>query len=337
MSSNYLKVYLNEHKYFYLIVLLLSFLFILYNFLFQIPFIITIYWLIIEFILILIISLFDYSFRKKKYLKLKSLLELSNLDLYEQLKIINFKSSEENELIKIINQLNSQLIELIDLNNKKYSEINDYILTWLHQIKLPITAIRLLIEDEDTTLSREIKSEVFRIELYIEMILTYFQLNSPTTDYIFEKVDLKGLIQEEIKKFSSEFIKRGLSVEIDIDSTEIIIDQKWLCFILDQLLSNALKYTFKGKIKISFSNNQLKITDTGIGINSSDLPRIFERGYTGYNGRTNKKASGLGLYLTKQVCLNLEIPIAISSELNKGTEVILNFDRLIYKNFISFD
>ena len=209
---------------------------------------------------------------------------------------------------------------------EKFREKEDFFALWAHQIKTPIAALKLLFEDVDPN-TYECKSELFKIETYVEMALNYLRFEEMSGDLLLEKCSLEPLVKQTVKKFSTVFICQHLSVELDNLDCEILTDDKWFSFVLEQVLSNALKYTKEGGIKI-FSRDtdegkEIVVSDSGVGIKSEDLPRVFEKGYTGYNGRVDKKASGIGLYLCKGVCNKLGHGIRIESELGKGSDVII--------------
>ena len=209
---------------------------------------------------------------------------------------------------------------------QRYNDMVDYYTIWAHQIKTPIAAMRLTLQNEDSVRSRQLNGELFRIEQYVEMVLMFLRLDSDSTDYVFRKQQLDPIIRQSVKKFAGEFIHRQIRLEYSPVCKEIVTDEKWLAFILEQVLSNALKYTPEGSISIFLSKpDTLCIADTGIGIAAEDLPRIFEKGYTGYNGRKDKKASGIGLYLCKRVCQNLGLEISAASEPEKGTKIFIQF------------
>lgn len=204
----------------------------------------------------------------------------------------------------------------------------DYYTIWAHQIKTPIASMRLTLQNEDTALSRQLTNELFRIEQYVEMVLAFLRLNSKSTDYVLKEYDLDGIIKQSVKKFAGEFISRKLSLNYESLHTVVLTDEKWLSFVIEQVLSNALKYTPSGSISITMEDGKrLCIRDTGIGIAAEDLPRIFEHGYTGYNGRMDKKASGIGLYLCKRICERLGHEIRAESEVDRGTCIILDLSR----------
>ena len=231
----------------------------------------------------------------------------------------NIQNEDYREVIRLLceehNQYKSE-------TNYKYTDMIDYYTVWAHQIKTPIAAMRLTLQNEDTPLTRKLTNDLYRIEQYVEMVLTFLRLNSDSTDYVFKEYDLDNIVKSAVKKFSSEFIGRKLRLIYDPLNTSVITDEKWLSFVIEQVLSNALKYTPSGSITISLVGEKtLRIEDTGIGIAPSDLPRIFENGYTGFNGRTDKKASGIGLYLCRRVCNNLGHTITANSTVDVGTAI----------------
>lgn len=231
----------------------------------------------------------------------------------------NIQNEDYREVIRLLceehNQYKSE-------TNYKYTDMIDYYTVWAHQIKTPIAAMRLTLQNEDTPLTRKLTNDLYRIEQYVEMVLTFLRLNSDSTDYVFKEYDLDNIVKSAVKKFSSEFIGRKLRLIYDPLNTSVITDEKWLSFVIEQVLSNALKYTPSGSITISLVGEKtLRIEDTGIGIAPSDLPRIFENGYTGFNGRSDKKASGIGLYLCRRVCNNLGHTITANSTVDVGTAI----------------
>lgn len=212
--------------------------------------------------------------------------------------------------------------------NRKYADMIDYYTVWAHQIKTPIASMRLHLQNEDSTLARTLTSDLHRIEQYVEMVLTFLRLNSESTDYVIKEYDLDKIVKQAVRKFSSDFIGRKLSFVYEPFNTTVITDEKWLSFVIEQVLSNALKYTPAGSITITLENEKtLRIRDTGIGIAPEDLPRIFENGYTGYNGRTDKKASGIGLYLCKRICNNLGHTITARSIVDVGTIIDIDLSQ----------
>lgn len=242
-----------------------------------------------------------------------------------------------DNLPKTSNQIEEMYTELLKLlTNEKNEEINnilnskketmEYVTLWSHQIKTPITALQLLANDTDEEIRIEILNRLFEIEQYQDMMLQYLRLEGGGNDYVLADYSVKDMVNQAVKYFARIFISKGISVKIQVDeSRKVVTDEKWMVFVLKQLISNALKYTSKGEICISFDNDELLIKDSGIGIAKEDLPRIFDRGYTGYNGRKDKKATGLGLYLTKQILDRLNHKIEIDSQIGVGTRVFIKF------------
>lgn len=225
----------------------------------------------------------------------------------------------------IIEGLKSENARLEEEAAFRYAEMIDYYTMWVHQIKTPISSMRLTLQNEDSPQARRLSSDLFRIEQYVEMVMAYLRLDSFSTDYVFKEYVLDDIIKQAVKKYAGEFIQRRLRLIYKPVNYKIVTDDKWLGFVLEQVLSNALKYTREGSVSIYMQNEDtLLIEDTGIGVSPEDLPRIFEKGYTGYNGRADKRASGLGLYLCRRICGNLGIGISASSEIGRGTAISLN-------------
>ena len=235
---------------------------------------------------------------------------------------------EDEDYQAIIQMFQREHGKAITDNQRAYSEMVDYYTIWAHQIKTPIASMRLTLQNEDTALSRQLTNDLFRIEQYVEMVLTFLRLNSESTDYVIREYDLDKIIRQSVKKFAGEFISRKLSLIYEPLHKTVLTDEKWLSFVIEQILSNALKYTPSGSISITMeSGNRLCIRDTGIGIAAEDLPRIFEHGYTGYNGRADKKASGIGLYLCKRICARLGHGIEAESKIDEGTCIVIDLFR----------
>lgn len=235
---------------------------------------------------------------------------------------------EDEDYQTIIQMFQREHGKVITDNQRAYSEMVDYYTIWAHQIKTPIASMRLTLQNEDTALSRQLTNDLFRIEQYVEMVLTFLRLNSESTDYVIREYDLDKIIRQSVKKFAGEFISRKLSLIYEPLHKTVLTDEKWLSFVIEQILSNALKYTPSGSISITMeSGNRLCIRDTGIGIAAEDLPRIFEHGYTGYNGRADKKASGIGLYLCKRICARLGHGIEAESKIDEGTCIVIDLSR----------
>lgn len=231
----------------------------------------------------------------------------------------------------------------------RQSRMRDYYSMWVHQIKTPISAMKLLLEAEREELGLLIcdeeqqaslkelsdnvasfEDELFRIEEYVSMALQYQRVSSTENDFVLEKVSVDGVIRDTIKKYAKIMIRRHIGIDYSGTGQEVYTDGKWLAFMLEQILSNAIKYTPQGVVTIETAEEKdrffITIKDTGIGIKAEDLPRVFEKGYTGYNGHADKKATGIGLYLCRQMADKLGHTIRMESEIGKGTKVWIGFD-----------
>ena len=230
----------------------------------------------------------------------------------------------DSDYQQLISVLKEKIAEITAQTDSRIRDTVDYYTIWAHQIKTPIAAMRLTLQKEDVPEARRLASELSRIEQYVEMVLVFVRLGSDYSDYVFARQDIDEIIRNSVKKFASEFIDRRIRLEYDSVDIQAVTDEKWFAFVVEQLLSNALKYTREGSIKIYSEGKVLCIKDTGIGIAPEDLPRVFDKGYTGCNGRTDRRASGLGLYLCRRICQNLGIDISISSTVGEGTTVRLD-------------
>ena len=265
----------------------------------------------------ILIMVFDFLRVKREHEALISIRSMTDEIAGSLPKTVGIKDEDYQQILHLLSEEHNHYRTQ---TNRKYADMIDYYTVWAHQIKTPIASMRLHLQNEDSVLSRALSSDLRRIEQYVEMVLTFLRLNSESTDYVIKEYDLDKIIKQAVRKFSSEFIGRKLSLVYEPVNTTVITDEKWLTFVIEQVLSNALKYTPAGSITITLENEKtLRIRDTGIGIAPEDLPRIFENGYTGYNGRTDKKASGIGLYLCKRICSNLGHTITARSIVDVGT------------------
>lgn len=209
---------------------------------------------------------------------------------------------------------------------EKLNDLMDYYTLWAHQIKTPIAASSLLVgEIEDKKVKNQLEQELFKIESYVNIVLQYLRLESFHEDLVLKKENLEDLVKEIVKKYAIFFIQKGLSLNLHDLGRSIITDRKWFVVILEQVLSNSLKYTSQGGIEIYFQEDALYIKDSGLGIQDADLLRVFERGFSGYNGRLTQQSSGLGLYLSKKIADELGHQISIASQVGQGTTVMISF------------
>ena len=204
---------------------------------------------------------------------------------------------------------------------QRYGDMVDYYTMWAHQIKTPIASMRLTLQNEDSDLARSLSGDLMRVEQYVEMVLVFLRLDSSTTDYVIRSHSLDDIVRPAVRKFAGEFIRRRLRLDYQPLDRTVVTDAKWLDFVVEQVLSNALKYTASGSVTIAMDGDDLCIRDTGMGIAPEDLPRIFDRGFTGLNGRRDTRASGIGLYLCRRICRSLGHTIRASSVPNQGTEI----------------
>ena len=279
----------------------------------------------------IIYMVIDYRKQKDKYRILSNSIKLIEEAVDNMPETNDVIEQQYQEIIKILAKKlnNSKLVEL-----DKYNSMLDYFSIWVHQIKTPIASMRLLLDGEDSKEARKIASELNRIEQYVEMVLTYLRLDSQTNDFVFRKCSVDEIVRPSIKRFARDFIGKKLSLDYTGIEGDIVTDSKWFGFVIEQVLSNALKYTYEGGIRIYRQEDMLVISDTGIGIAAEDLPRVFENSYTGYNGRSKEASSGIGLYLCKRICDSLGVKLYIESEVAKGTSLYIGLtqDKVVFKD-----
>lgn len=231
----------------------------------------------------------------------------------------------EEDLQAMVRKLVSLLSESETARAADLKDSMDYYTTWVHQIKTPISTMKMMLDGEDSDESRSLLSELFRIEQYVEMVLTYLRLGDDSSDYVFKECSLDDIIRGAVRKYAPQFVQKKIGLNYEGTGVTVITDEKWLQFIIEQVLSNSIKYTAKGSVTITVSDDKvLRIADTGIGIAAEDVPRIFEKGFTGYNGRSDRKSTGLGLYLCKTAADRLSHKISAESEVGKGTVISID-------------
>lgn len=327
------KLYIKQHRKAIFALLLFCSVFGISFFLYHLPIEAVIYPALICIAFGLVFIGADFSHKRRRH---KQLSEIKKLTSAMITSLPNIESIEEEDYQDIIRDLQNEIADFSASSSVRYRELMDYYTVWVHQIKTPITSMRLTLQNEDTPLSRKLSSNLLQIEQYVEMVLAFMRLDSDSSDYVFKEYSIDSIIKQAIARFASEFIDRKLRLEYEPIDKIVITDEKWLSFVIEQLLSNSLKYTRTGCIKIYMHEPMtLCIEDTGIGIAPDDLPRIFEKGYTGYNGRKDKKASGLGLYLCKRICNNLEVGINVTSKLDKGTVVHIDLEQYDLKRHLT--
>lgn len=309
--------YLKQRRRIFIVGIVFCVIFAVSFLLYHLPIAAVLYPTLLCVVLGIFIMVFDFLRVKREHEALGSIRSITDVIADSLLKLDGIKDEDYQQILRLLSEEHN---DYRTQTNRKYSDMIDYYTVWAHQIKTPIASMRLHLQNEDSSLSRTLSSDLHRIEQYVEMVLTFLRLNSESTDYVIKEYDLDKIVKQAVRKFSSDFIGRKLSLVYEPLNTTVITDEKWLSFVIEQVLSNALKYTPAGSITITLENEKtLRIRDTGIGIAPEDLPRIFENGYTGYNGRADKKASGIGLYLCKRICSNLGHTITARSIVDVGT------------------
>ncbi len=322
-------LYIKQHRKGIIALVLFCAVFFVTFLLYHLPLKAVLYPSLLCVILGLVFVIIDFSRVKQKH---KQLSEIKKLSATMISSLPDIESVEDRDYQQIIKVLKTETASLETITSARYRDMVDYYTVWVHQIKTPIASMRLTLQNEDTPLSRKLSSDLFHIEQYVEMVLAFLRLDSVSSDYVFKEHSLDKIVKQAVAKFAQEFIDRKIHLSNQTTEKTAITDDKWLSFVIEQVLSNALKYTREGSIKIYMQEPKtLCIEDTGIGIAPEDLPRIFEKGYTGYNGRKDKKASGIGLYLCKRICKNLGVDISVLSKLDKGTTVRINLEQYIEK------
>ncbi len=223
-----------------------------------------------------------------------------------------------------ITELKGEKNNIIEEYNNYRSNTKEYFMMLVHQMKTPITASKLIVEDMPYT-NDELKKQLLYMDDYVNMSIAFLKLIDTNSDMDIAKTNLDKIIKEVLKKYSILFISKNIKLDYKLTDAYVISDARWLSILIEQIISNALKYTKKGYIKIYFDEESLYIKDTGIGIKKEDINKIFDMGYSGLNGRANEKSSGLGLYLAKKISYKLNIEIDIDSKLGKGSTFILKF------------
>ena len=315
-KCQFIKYYIRSRLPFYLLVIFNGIILFLFAFLFEEAADVLYYSLTILTFVTIIMVAWD-LFRSYQSYKLAYLYEeitpLSPLEFYLAQALENSRENQKNQT---------------EEGCKRYTDLMDYYTLWVHQIKTPIAASQLLVQDvTDRNIKSLLEQEIFKIDAYTHLVLQYLRLENFHDDLQLKQVALEQLVKEVVRKYSLFFIQKGLTINLDDLDVKVISDEKWLLVIIEQILSNSLKYTKSGGIEIYFKDNTLYLKDSGIGIKDSDILRVFERGFSGYNGRLTQQSSGLGLYLSKKIADQLGHDISISSQVGQGTTVSIHFQK----------
>lgn len=310
----FFKYYLRSRK------LLCSLLFIFYSLLFIFSYLFEDERTVLQYVIILLLLtsliglILDFV---KQYQNFRHAVLYGESDAYTLLEAL---------LTSRIRTLEKDKKELKIQHQEKQSDLLDYYTLWVHQIKTPIAASKLLVQDlQEQTFKNQLEQELFKIDSYTNLVLQYLRLESFHDDLVVEKENIEDLVKEVVKKYTLFFIQQGLSLNLHDLNHTVITDKKWFLVILEQVLSNSLKYTKQGSIEIFFQEDTLHMKDTGLGIQNSDLLRVFERGFSGYNGRLTHQSSGLGLYLSKKIADKLGHELHLHSVVGEGTTVMITF------------
>lgn len=319
-----LKSYLKKNIKIYILFVVFIAIFFIMFYLYNLPLEALIYTGSFCFFAALIASFLDFVNYRESYKKLKFLEQNILNDLDALPKSLDIRIDYYH---KIIEKLYEELEKLTQENRQKNTDMVDYYSMWVHQIKTPIAAMNFLLDNEEVD-QKNLQQELFKIERYVEMVLTYIRLDSTSSDYVITKINLDEVVKDSVKKYATIFINKKIKLNFVSHETMVISDKKWLSFAIEQILGNSVKYSNTGgEITIETCENKLIVEDNGMGIKEEDLPRIFEKGFTGFNGRYEKKSSGLGLYLCKKTLDKLGHHIEISSKVGEGTRVEITFPK----------
>ena len=275
--------------------------------------------------------IYDYFNRKKYYDNL-----FKNLDgLDKKYFIAEILESgdfiESNIIYSVLEECTKSMKDEVADLKRNINDYKEYIETWVHEIKTPIASARLILENDEGYINKSVLEEIEKVEGFIEQVLFYARSSTVERDYIIKKIPLKNSINSVIRKNASILIEKRVKIQLEDIEKKVYCDSKWIEFILQQIISNSVKYMDKDEkyIKIRClekdKNIILKILDNGIGISEKSIEKVFEKGYTGENGRKYNNSTGMGLYLCKKLCLKLGLGISIKSKLGVGTEVTIVF------------
>lgn len=321
--------YLKDNLKIIMFLIILSIIYLIVLFLYNIPLEPILYGMVLFLVVCIIYGIFDFFYYRKKHLELKALKKSCIQSIYS---LPESKGLIEEDYKDIIKTLFDEEVRIIEKGEIDKKDILDYYTLWAHQIKTPISAMNILLQREENEKNLALTNELFKIEQYVQMVLSYIRMGDMSSDLVLKSFSLDYIVRKSVRKYAKLFIGKDIKLNFKELNTNIITDEKWLTFVIEQILSNAIKYTKEGgTISIYMDNREEKtliIEDSGIGINSEDLPRVFERGFTGINGRSNNKSTGIGLYLCNNILNKLSHKITIESEVSKYTRVKIDLKTL---------
>ncbi|WFA09325.1 sensor histidine kinase [Tissierella sp. Yu-01] len=325
---SFIRCYL-KFKFISLTIILISIgIFIIVFSLYSIPLESILYGTILIASFLLLVGIIDFQLFYRKYNILTS---LKNNILINNMKLPKSNNLLEKEYQNILEIIAEDRLDIINKKDETLNDMVDYYTIWAHQIKTPISAMRIMLQSDNSNTNIDLLEQLFKIEQYVEMVLQFIRTEDMGSDLLIKTYVLDDIVKQAVRKYSKLFIRKKIRLNYQALNYDVLTDEKWLVFVLEQILSNALKYTNEGEISIYMDEDKpdtLVIKDTGIGIEEEDLPRIFEKGFTGFNGRADKKSTGIGLFLCKRILNKLSHTISIESEIDKGTKIKIGLDML---------
>lgn len=312
--------YLRMHTKAILLVCIAAVIFSIVFALYDLPLAAVGYAVLLTFCVGLVFTFVDYLLFREKHFALQS---LAKRIVYSLDGLPPAKSLMEEDYQTVITSLYRCTASLTTQYDRSRVEMVDYYTLWAHQIKTPIAAMRILLQTDESEERSALQDSLFKIEEYVEMVLSYLRLDSDTSDFVLKHYPLDSIVRQAVRKYAPLFIRQKITLYYQPLDYSVLTDEKWLLFVIEQVLSNALKYTRTGgSVEIYLENGStLVIADTGIGIAPEDLPRVGQKGFTGYNGRTDKKSTGIGLYLCRRILAKLSHTFVIESQVGRGTKV----------------
>ena len=249
------------------------------------------------------------------------------ISIHWWIKYLGFKKDER--LKETIDNLENELTEVKNQQVEYRNDVESYFLTWVHQIKTPITASQLLLERNEENVVNRVRQEIVQIDNYTSLALSYLKLLNEESDMTISEVEMNELIRPLIMKYRIQFIEQHTRIHYEKCEDKVLTDAQWVSIMIEQIFNNALKYARGKDIWIEFdaSEQSLIIKDNGVGISKADIPKIFDKGYSGYNGRLNEESSGIGLFIVKHISNHLNHEVDVDSKLNEGTTFKIHFPR----------
>lgn len=280
---------------------------------------------VVTFISLLFVLIFFVFSLPQSALMLGVAIILFIMCIYWWISYLGFQKQEE--LKEKVVSLEEELFEMKNKQIEYRKDVESYFLTWVHQIKTPITASQLLLERNEPNVANQVRQEIVQIDNYTRLALSYLKLLNEASDMTITEVNIDDLIKPLIMKYRIHFIEQHTKIHYQSNDDSILTDAQWTSILIEQILNNALKYARGKDIWIDFdsTSQQLSIKDNGIGISQADLPKIFDKGYSGYNGSLNESSSGIGLFIVKHIAQHLNLNVEVTSELNKGTQFTISF------------